>query len=128
MMIEATFRATADGVILARGGQSLGFLLEVANGKPVFAYRGPEELVRIVGSESIVGKWVTLKASIDKDRRMRLEMDGKEVGQARAKSFINRNPNDGMQIGADTDSPVDRKGISNFQGQLDRVRIYQGTP
>jgi len=128
MTIEVTFRASADGVILARGGQSLGFLIEIENGKPVFAYRGTEGLSRVVGSDAILDKWVNLKATFGKDQQLQVFIDDKQVGQSKAKGMIPRNPNDGLQIGADSGSPVDKKSPANFHGEIQRVRIYQGTP
>lgn len=127
LKIEATFQADADGVIVARGGQNLGFLIEIQDGKPVFIYRGSEGSSKIVGPESILGKWTTLIATIDKDRQMRLQIDGKQIGQTRSKGLIQKNPNDGLQIGADKGSPVDQKDPPNFQGQLKRLRMYHGS-
>jgi hypothetical protein len=114
--------------VLARGGQSLGFLIEIENGKPVFAYRGPEGLSRVVGSDAIFDKWVNLKATFGKDQQLQVFIDDKQVGQSKAKGMIPRNPNDGLQIGADSGSPVDKKSPANFHGEIQRVRIYQGTP
>jgi len=128
LTIEVTLRASADGVVLARGGQSLGFLIEIENGKPVFAYRGPEGLSRVVGSDAIFDKWVNLKATFGKDQQLQVFIDDKQVGQSKAKGMIPRNPNDGLQIGADSGSPVDKKSPANFHGEIQRVRIYQGTP
>ena len=124
--IETAIRASADGVILARGGQSLGFLIEVENGKPVFVYRGPEGISKIVGAESILDRWVALTATVDSDRQMRLLVDNQLVGQSRAKGWIAKNPNDGLQIGADKGSPVDKEQTANFQGLIERLRIYHG--
>jgi arylsulfatase A-like enzyme len=127
MTIEVTLRASADGVVVARGGQNLGFLIEIENGKPVFAYRGPEGFWRAVGSDPILDKWVTLKATLGKDQQMKVAVDGQQVGQAQAKGFIPRNPNDGLQIGSDSGSPVDKKSPEGFQGEIQRVRIYHGS-
>jgi hypothetical protein len=127
MTIEVTLRASADGVVVARGGQNLGFLIEIENGKPVFAYRGPEGFWRAVGSDPILDKWVTLKATLGKDQQMKVAVDGQQVGQAQAKGFIPRNPNDGLQIGSDSGSPVDKKSPEGFRGEIQRVRIYHGS-
>ncbi|MFM7973973.1 MAG: laminin G domain-containing protein [Pirellula sp.] len=127
MTVEVTLRASADGVILARGGQSLGFLIEIEDGKPVFAYRGPEGISRAVGSDSILGQWITLKATVDKDQLMQVFIDDKRVGQSKAKGLIPRNPNDGLQIGSDSGSPVDKKSPEGFRGEIQSVRIYQGS-
>jgi arylsulfatase A-like enzyme len=124
--IESTLQASADGVILARGGQSLGYILEIENGKPVFAYRGPEGISRIAGPESILDRWVTLKATVDSDGQMVLSVQSKQVGQARVKGLIPRNPNDGLQIGADRGSPVDKEQTAGLKGLMLQIRIYHG--
>lgn len=127
MTIEVTFRASADGVILARGGQSLGFVIEIEEGKPVFAYRGPEGISRAVGKDSILGQWITLRATVGKDQLMQVFVDDKQVGQSKSKGLIPRNPNDGLQIGTDSGSPVDKQSPEGFRGEIQRVRIYHGS-
>jgi len=58
---------------------------------------------------------------------MTLRVDDRLVGQVQATDLIPRDPNDGLQIGADTGSPVDKKTPANFHGQIQRVRIYHGS-
>ena len=128
LTLESTLRASGDGVILARGGRNLGFKVTVENGKPVFAYRSAEGIERIVGPESILDRWVTLKATVGNDRRMEFFVDDRSVGQAQAKGWISRNPNDGLQVGADTASPVEMNDPPNFHGEIQRIRIFHGTP
>jgi len=73
-------------------------------------------------------RWVTLKATVSIDRRMELFVDDRSVGQAQAKGWISRNPNDGLQVGADTASPVEMDDPPNFHSQIQRIRIFHGTP
>jgi arylsulfatase A-like enzyme len=127
MAIEVTLRASADGVVVARGGQTLGFLIEIRDGKPIFAYRGPEGFSRAEGSDSILGDWVNLRATLSNDLQMKIFVDDKQVGTTKAKGLIPRNPNDGLQIGSDSGSPVDNKDSANFQGEIHRVRIFHGS-
>jgi hypothetical protein len=58
---------------------------------------------------------------------MKIFVDDKQVGTTKAKGLIPRNPNDGLQIGSDSGSPVDNKDSANFQGEIHRVRIFHGS-
>lgn len=69
----------------------------------------------------ILDRWVTLKATVSNDRLMELFVDDRSVGQAQAKGWISRNPNDGLQVGADTASPVEMDDPPNFHGQIQRI-------
>lgn len=126
LAIEATFKATADGVVVARGGQTLGYLLGVTDGKPTFTYRTASGVKTVTGQKSVIGEWTTVAARVTADKRLVLEVNGEPAGQASLSEFITRNPNDGLQIGADLRSYVLEKPQPQFQGIIESVRIYSG--
>jgi arylsulfatase A-like enzyme len=124
--IEATFRADApDGIVLARGGKSSGYALYLVEGKPTFTYLGDARKT-IAGKKSIEGRKVVVTARVT-DGQMELLVDGKEVAQTKLRKFLERDPNDVMQIGADRNSPVLDEPVPAFRGVIERVRIYSGT-
>lgn len=128
MTIEATFKATGDGVVMARGGQSLGYLLTVTDGKPSFLYRTQSGLTTVASNTSVIGEWTTVSARITSDKRLVLNVNGQLVAETKLSEFIHKSPNDGLQIGADLQSPVHEKSPPQFRGLVERLRIYSGVP
>jgi N-acetylglucosamine-6-sulfatase len=116
-----------DGVVLARGGQSIGYWLGVQEGRPVFLVRESGELVEARGEASVAGRWVHLAASLTKDAEMILYVDGKVAARKPATGLPSRDPVDVMEIGADLGSPVgDTKQPFYFRGRIADVRLYRG--
>ncbi|MFO0870007.1 MAG: LamG-like jellyroll fold domain-containing protein [Pirellulales bacterium] len=124
--IEATIRATEDGVILARGGQTLGYLLAIQQGQPLFVYRAGEQLTTLRGKDDVRNQWVTVTATVSADRRASLAVDGQIVAHGTVPRLIPRDPNDGMQVGADLASPVVEPRVPAFHGQMERLRLWRG--
>lgn len=126
-LVEATLRADSDGVIVARGGQTLGYSLLIRDGKPTFAYRAGPGVRTIAGSESILGRWVTVTGSIDAEKRLTLTVDGQVVASGTAVEWIHKDPNDKMEIGADHRSTVVENSPAKFRGLIERVRVRSGS-
>jgi N-acetylglucosamine-6-sulfatase len=126
--VEAVVRSDQpDGVVLARGGQSLGYALYLEDGRPMFTVRTEGEPVTVAGKESIVGKWTHLAAVIGQDLRVALYVNGRSVGSEKLPGFLARDPFEAMQIGADMGSQVvayKRRG--GFAGLIESVRIFSG--
>lgn len=125
--VEVTLKAEGKGgVILARGGATNGFALFLKDGVPTFAVRNAGTATTANGKGPVVGKWVKLTASLDGDGKMTLAVDEAVVGEAKA-GLIPREPNDGMQVGADLASPVDADAAKEkFAGRIERVRVHRG--
>jgi arylsulfatase A-like enzyme len=122
--VEAWVKPAGDGVILARGGASLGYILFVENGKPGFGLRSTRSLVIADGTEPCVGVWTHL-AGVLADRKVSLFVNGKRVGVIPAFRMIGSDPNDSMQIGRDAGSPVDETlSPVAFKGLIESVRIH----
>ena len=125
--IEATFTADKpEGVLLARGGANFGYSLHLESGKPVFTVTSGSKRSQITGSERVVGHEVTLRAEITADRKLVLRLDGKEVARGPLHDFIQNDPANPMEIGADLGSLVAGKELSRFTGKITRVRLYSG--
>ena len=126
LTIEATLRATGDGVVLAQGGESLGYLLAVADGRLTFTYRSRSGVQTVPTKKSVTGEWVTVTIRVTPDKRFQLDVNGDTAATAQLSDFIHKNPNDGLQIGADLRSFVLEKSQPQFRGVIERVRIYAG--
>lgn len=126
--VEATFKAGApDGIVLARGGKTNGYMLHLAGGRPVFTVASHNGLSSVEGKAPVGDGWVTVRATISADQRLLLAVDGKPAGRAKLKAFIADDPNDGMQIGADERSPVlESAKIPRFTGLIESVRVFSG--
>jgi hypothetical protein len=126
--VEVTCKADkGEGVVLARGGATNGYCLHLEEGRPVFTVNSRNRVSQIKGSEPITGAWKKLTARITADKQLVLFVDEKQVARGKLLDFIRRDPNDTMQVGADTGSlVVEGKNLPRFVGLIERVRVYSG--
>jgi arylsulfatase A-like enzyme len=126
--VEVTFQADKpDGILLARGGQANGYCLHLEAGKPVFTVVARGRASRVVAEPAVGMGWTRVTARITSDQRLQISIDGKPAGEARLHEFIPRDPNDGMQVGADTGSRVVAGPLlPQFVGRIESVRVYRG--
>jgi arylsulfatase A-like enzyme len=128
LTITVTLKADKpSGIILARGGEALGYCLYVnAQGQPVFAVNTGGTPVSVVGETSVLNRWTELVAVITQRQRVQLYADGDLLAEAPA-AFIARDPSDSMQIGQDTGSAViDPSLAQGFIGSIQQVEIHNG--
>jgi arylsulfatase A-like enzyme len=124
--VEATFRADKpDGVVLAHGGQTMGYMLALEGGKPVFVVNAAHKNSRVISKREVTGQWVRVTAQWN-GKNMTLAVDGQPVGKAKLRDAPDRLPNDGLQIGADQGSQLLEKPLPKFTGLMERLRIYSG--
>jgi hypothetical protein len=126
LTVEAWVRAEkGGGVIVARGGSSLGYALYLKNGRPTFALRVGGEVVSAAAKERIVGRWAHVAGVVTADKQMFIYVDGKRSGVAKAPGLLAGDPAEAMELAADEGSIVgDYAGPFAFRGALDEVRIY----
>jgi len=124
--IEVTLKVESkDGVILAHGGATNGFALFVKGGVPVFAVNAMNKPTSVTAKEGIVDRWVKLTATVA-EGKLSLAVD-EAVTETKLSGLIPREPNDGIQIGADLKSPVDADAArTRLTGKIERVRIHRG--
>jgi len=128
MTVGAWAKPTAaDGAIISRGGQSLGYMLYLKDGRPAFAIRSAGELKEVVADEPVaMDEPVHLAGTLDANGKLRLYVNG-ELAAEDEGHFIMQNPNDGLSVGADGGSRVGRQsGEIPFQGELREIRVYWG--
>ncbi len=111
---------------MAHGGQALGFALAIVDGKPLFGYRSAAGLKTVRGRDSVVGKWAKVTAKLTVDKKLQLYVDGRLDAEVAIEELIFKNPNDGLQIGADTGSQVLEKKLGGYQGKLETIRLFMG--
>jgi arylsulfatase A-like enzyme len=115
-----------NGVILARGGNANGYAIHLVDGKPVFSVTAQSRTTSVEAKKSIVGEWAHLAGVITADKRLVLYVNGEVVATASLPAFIPRDPNDTMQLGADSGSQVAEYKSSGFVGLIESVRIFSG--
>lgn len=123
--VEAWIKPEADGVVLAHGGASRGYILFIEKGIPSFGLRaGNGDFVIADGRESCLGRW-THVAGVIANRRLRLFVNGEEVSSMPFMRVLNQSPNDGLTLGTDAGSSVfEPMSEKPYRGLLDEVVIY----
>ncbi|MCH7726005.1 MAG: LamG domain-containing protein [Planctomycetes bacterium] len=130
LAVEAWVNASKPaGVILARGGPSVGYALVLQAGKPKFMVRTTPEKLAVAGAkQSIVGKWVHLVGVLTADKKLELYVDGQLAASGNAPGFLPSDPAQSLEIGADDQGAVGKYTAPlGFSGMIDEVRVYHGT-
>ena len=118
---------SADGVLIAQGGESHGFALYLKDGLPQFAVRSRGALSVVTGKEKLApGEWAHLTGALNARGEIHLRVNGKDVGMAKS-GAIAAKPADGLSVGDDTGSKVGAYGAGTaWHGLLEDVRLYWG--
>jgi outer membrane protein assembly factor BamB len=125
LTIEAWVTSTKpQGVIVARGGPAEGFSLSLQGGRPAFHVRSDGQLATVSGNKRIVGGWHHVVGVLDKDKEMKLYVDGELAGEGKAKGLIASDPAQAMEIGMDGQTGVGDYKVMQFTGVIDEVRLY----
>lgn len=124
--VEVVLKAERpNGVILARGGNAQGYALHLVDGRPVFSVTAQNNTSSVAAKKSITGEWTHLAGIITADKQLVLYVNGEVAATGKLPTFITRDPNDTMQLGADNGSLVtEYKG--SFVGLIESVRIFSG--
>jgi arylsulfatase A-like enzyme len=137
--IEVRIEKEGDGVLLASGGGSAGFVMYVKDGKPAYHYNWFERERTIIesdtklpkGSSTVTFDFIYDGGGMGKGGEGVLYIDGKEVGSKKIKNTVaGRFGIDTFGVGCDTGSPVseDYKPPFKFNGKIKQVDIYLGKP
>lgn len=114
-----------SGILLAHGGASIGYCLYLKEGKPAFSIHSrPNATSTIEAKDEVPEGWSTITAKIMPDHRLQLLVNGKVVAVGKLQDFINKEPNDGLDIGDDLKSPVlPQPQPPGFTGLMESVKI-----
>ncbi len=120
-----------DGVLFTLGERNFGLGLYLENGRPHFVLRSDAVLYVAAGSENIKpGNWFHIAGKVDKQGFVHLLVNGKPVGQAEERHFIqprSMNMPGNMTLGLDPNgiTPIEQK---SFKGFIEDLRLYWGEP
>lgn len=126
-----------EGVIVAAGGGSAGYVLYVKDGKLVYQYNWFErERTKVVsdialpaGKSTVAVEFAYDGGGLGKGGDVTIAINGKPVGRARINNTVaGRFGIDTFGVGSDTGSPVtdDYKLPFRFTGKIDKVDIVLG--
>jgi len=115
-----------SGVVLARGGNSLGYVLYLQGGRPRFALRVGGQLSSVVAEQNLTGRWAHIAGVLTSGKMLQIYVDGELAASKEVASLPTDDPAEAMQIGADEGSIVgDYGGELPFTGLIDEVRVYR---
>ena len=113
-----------NGVVLAQGGQAVGYSLNIAAGKPVFDVRFRNELFSISGRQKLPPGKVKLVGELELDGKMTLSVAGKVVARGKAPAALPSEPVDGLEVGLDDKGNVGAyKGNFVFRGMIHSAMV-----
>ena len=113
-----------NGVIVAQGGQAVGYSLNIAGGKPVFDVRFRNELFSIKGKNSLPEGRVKLTGELMMDGKMTLSVAGKQAAKGKATAALPSEPVDGLEVGLDDKGNVGGyKGNFVFRGKIHSAMV-----
>jgi putative membrane-bound dehydrogenase-like protein len=115
---------TPEGVVLAQGGKDNGYGLYILDGKVNFVVNQKGTQYKATTSQALPEKY-DLVASLGKDGKMVIEIDGNIVAQEKANSLFSETLNPSLRSGRDFgDSNVgDYEGESTFEGNFQDLTL-----
>ncbi|MCD6392423.1 MAG: LamG domain-containing protein, partial [Planctomycetes bacterium] len=114
-----------SGVIVAKGGASLGYVLYLQNARPRFGVRAESVFSSANAGTKIGNEWTHVAGVLTEDKKLHIYVNGKLAASAKAAGLLGGDPAEVMQIGADEGSTVgEYNGGYGFNGLIDEVRVY----
>ncbi len=118
---------SGSGVLMAHGGEHLGWSLYLLEGRPHFGVRDNGVWVEVVGERPLpANRAVHVAGVLDAASRLRLYVDG-ELAASGPGQLVGRRPADPLDVGSDSGSAVgEYEPPLAFDGTLEDVRLYWG--
>jgi len=114
-----------NGVIVAKGGASLGYVLYLQNAQLRFGVRAESVFSSANAKTKIGDEWTHVAGILTEDKKLNIYINGKLAASAKAPGLIGGDPAEVMQIGADEGSVVGNYSSgSGFNGLIDEVKIF----
>ncbi len=124
LQIKADITNATNGVIVAQGGDAEGYALYIDDMKLTFALRQQGKLRLVVAKEQISANAKKIEASLSKQGKILLEVDGETAAIGSAERLTLKMPIDGLQVGSDLNGTVgDYDAPFSFQGTIRSLTI-----
>ena len=115
--------AGPDGVIVAQGGNTVGYALHLREGKLVFTVRQNREPVAITADETPAGRFEAV-ARLARGGVMTLLINGRKVAEGQAPGLLPAQPQEDFCVGHDNKQPVgDYPSGSRFEGKIEKLKV-----
>ena len=112
-----------NGIIVSHGGSRVGWSLYLRAGRPIFALRRGERVDRVKGAETVSGQFV-IAVRVAESGEMTMEINGSEVGQAKAAGALSSHPAEDLCVGHDDKNPADPEAPAvPFAGLIRGIRL-----
>ena len=122
--VEVQIEKQGDGVLVAQGGDTHGWVLFLKNDFPHFALTLGGKIETIIGNEKLTLKDGKVLAKLNSDGKVELFSGKRKLGGGKVSSLVKEMPIDGLQVGRDEGGTVgDYKDEFAFDGKIKKVRI-----
>ena len=116
-----------NGVIIAQGGESLGYALSIEQGAVSWCIREQGVLYKMTAGQVTLDEWTHVAAHIDPKGQGQILINGQRVGEPKELSLLSARPADGLDVGIDGGSQVGGEtSMPPLSGELRDVRVYWG--
>ncbi|MFZ1936159.1 MAG: arylsulfatase [Thermoguttaceae bacterium] len=125
--ITAVISGNSDGVVVAQGGQRVGYSLYIKGGKLALATRHDGEQTIVAAPTNLPAGEVEISAELAHDGKITLRVAGSTVATGNAPGPLENMPGDGLQVGRDEHSPVGPyQAPFAYGGRIVRMQIQLG--
>lgn len=122
--IKAIISNIGDGVIVAQGGVSEGYVLYVKDGTLTFATRQQGKLTLVTSPDPIDSSAHEIKATLTKAGSITIQVDGRALTTGEATGETIRMPIDGLQVGRDDNGAVGPYEVPfEFKGRIESLTV-----
>ena len=112
-------------VLVAHGGTNLGYALHVREGRLTFSVRrAPDDIAEVTLSAPTDGQAHRVRAALDKDGRLHLQIDDQPGASADGKGLIGKQPAEDFCVGHDAANPAAKYAQPEpFRGTLTQLEV-----
>ena len=113
-----------DGVLLAQGGSSAGYALYLKDSKLIFALRSKNKLHTVESRDALPATTKNIVAKLSGNGNVELFADSKTVATGNVHGLLEKQPQDGLQVGQDTNGTVgDYAAPNKFNGEIASAKL-----
>jgi arylsulfatase len=122
--VEVHFEKQGEGVLVAQGGDTHGWVLFVKDNIAHFSLSLGGKIETVKAKEKLAEKDGKILATLNSKGIVELSSGKRKLGSGKVSSLVKEMPIDGLQVGRDEGGTVgDYKDAFDFNGKIKKVRI-----